>query len=67
MLHVGFNCRGFADYEIKGHENETIKLVTRVNCDLWYSNSYNNYIKFNMYIHLSQYLVEKRLVFQIKE
>ena len=53
--------------DIKGHENATIKLLTRVNCDSWYPDSYNNYIKSDMYILISQYPVEKRLVFQIKE
>lgn len=53
--------------EIAGHEETVIKLTAIIDYEDWLPNSYERYIKENAYILISQYPVEKRLVFQIKE
>lgn len=53
--------------EIQSNEEATVKLLSRVRCDAWYPNSYKEYVKAGAYIIITQYPVEKRLVFQIQE
>ena len=53
--------------ELNGYEEATIKLTTIIRYEDWLPNSYERYIKEGVYILISHYPVEKRLVFQIEE